>query len=151
MRKLLPVALALALSIAMSAAAKAAPAAAVHKCEGLDSIGNLVGNVRTFAEGSIRVAHVSTEEPVAAPDHVLIFVAVEPMGVECFAISETAQGRGFGSVDMAGLHASYDAAKGLALTFPVKRYDNETGTTKPAGEVKVNVSRKGGANAVKVE
>ena len=38
-------------------------AAAVHSCNHLDSIGNLVGNVRSFAQGAIRVAYVDTEEP----------------------------------------------------------------------------------------
>jgi hypothetical protein len=67
-----------------------APAAAVHDCggswavdpglrSGLDSISNLVGNVRSFAEGAIRVAHVDTEEPAAAPEHLLIFVAERRM------------------------------------------------------------------------
>jgi hypothetical protein len=53
----------------------------------LNSIANLVEPVKDFANNAIRVAHISTEEPAAAPDHLLIFVSVEPMGVECFAVS----------------------------------------------------------------
>jgi hypothetical protein len=151
MKWLSRMALALAVSATAAMGAQAGPAAAVHNCQGLDSIGNLIGNVRFFAEGSIRIAHISTEEPAAAPDHVLIFVATDPMGLECFAVSETAEGHGFGSIDFDGLHASYDATKGLTLTIPVKRYNNSTGASKPAGEVKVIVNRKGGATAVKIE
>ena len=66
--------------------AYAAPAV-VHKCGSLDSIANLVEPVKDFANNAIRIAHISTEEPTAAPDHLLIFVSVEPMGEECFAVS----------------------------------------------------------------
>jgi hypothetical protein len=38
--------------------------AVVHSCDvKLDSIGNLVEPIRGFANGAIRVAHISTEEP----------------------------------------------------------------------------------------
>ena len=39
-----------------SLSARAGPVAAVHDCGSLDSIGNLVGNVRSFAQGEIHVA-----------------------------------------------------------------------------------------------
>jgi hypothetical protein len=135
--------------------ALAGPPAAVHACGDLDSIGGLMGNVRSFAEGRIRVALISTEEPVAAPEHVLIFVPFEPIGNECFAISATAEGRGFGSADLTRLRASYDAIKGLSLSFPVSSYVLETHSSRPAmrpeGEVKVRVRREGGAYRVTVE
>ena len=63
-----------------SLSARARPGAAVHDCGSLDSIGNLVGNVRSFAQGAIRVAHISTEEPVSSPEHLLFFVAEELTG-----------------------------------------------------------------------
>src|SRR5690242_18132620 len=93
-------------------------AAGVHSCENLDSIGNLVGNVKTYAEGQIRVAYVSTEEPVAAPDHLLVFVYSEPMSMMCFAVSADADGHGFGGIDMEQIHSSYDSEKGLLLSVP---------------------------------
>jgi hypothetical protein len=56
----------------MITSAIAAPAV-VHGCESsLDSIGNLVEPVRFFANGAIRVAHISTSEPAAAPEHLLV-------------------------------------------------------------------------------
>lgn len=63
--------------------------AMVHNCEAsLDSVGNLVDPIRTFANGVIRVAHVSTEEPAAASEHLLIYVrSNEGIGDDCFAVS----------------------------------------------------------------
>jgi hypothetical protein len=88
------------LTLLSSVPAHAAPAGAVHDRRGLDSIGNLVGNVRSFAQGAIRVAYVSTEEPASGSEHLLFFVAEEPMGLGCFAVSANADGRGFSSIDM---------------------------------------------------
>ena len=51
-------------AVLVSLSAHASPAAAVHDCGPLDSIGNLIGNVRSFGNGAIRVAYISTEEPV---------------------------------------------------------------------------------------
>ena len=128
----------------------AAHAAAVHSCDHLDSIGNLVGNVRSFAQGAIRVAHVDTEEPALAPEHLLIFVAEEPMGVSCFAVSADADGVGFNSVDMDKLQGSYDPKKGLLLSIPVRVWDDKKPGPKPVSSVKVRVSRKNN-NSVTIE
>jgi hypothetical protein len=136
-------------TLLVSTSAHTSPAAAVHDCGGLDSIGNLVGNVRSFAQGAIRVAYVSTEEPAAAPDHLLIFVAEEPMGASCYAVSANADGRGFSYVNMKGLTASYDSNKGLLVSVPVNSYDSNKGSV-PAGRVNVRISRKNN-NSVMIE
>jgi len=120
-----------------SLSARAGPAAAVHDCGSLDSIGNLVGNVRSFAQGAIRVAHISTEEPASSPKHLLFFVAEEPTGGRCYAVSANADGRGFSSIDMNGLQASYNSNKGLLITV----YDPDKGPV-PAGHLNVRISRK---------
>lgn len=118
-----------------------AQAAVIGSCEGLDSIGNLVGSPKSFAQGAVRVAHVSTEEPAAAPEHLLIFVYGEEMSVSCAAVSAAEGMLGFGSIDMEKLTASYDPAKGLLLSVPVY-------TRTPDGErshkeiLKVRVNRK---------
>jgi hypothetical protein len=130
--------------------AHASPAAAVHDCGGLDSIGNLIGNVRSYAQGAIRVAYVSTEEPAAAPDHLLIFVADQEMGSSCYAVSANAEGHGFSYVDMTGLSSSYDSNKGLLLSVPVSSYDPNKGSV-PAGRVKVRISRKNNNSSVTIE
>ena len=137
------------LAFLVSVSAHASPAAAVHDCGGLDSIGNLVGNVRSFAQGAIRVAHVSTEEPAAAPDHLLIFVAEEPMGASCYAVSANADGHGFTSIEMSSLRAIYDSDKGLLISVPVY-YDPDKGAI-PAGRVKVRISHKNNNNSVTIE
>ena len=97
-------------------ATNAFAAPVVHACGNLNSIANLVEPVKDFANNAIRVAHISTEEPAAAPDHLLIFVSVEPMGVECFAVS-AGHNLGFYSLDVANIRGSYDAEKGLLLLF----------------------------------
>jgi hypothetical protein len=128
--------------------AYAAPAV-VHKCGSLDSIANLVEPVKDFANNAIRIAHISTEEPAAAHDHLLIFVSAEPMGDECFAVS-AGRNLGFYSLDVAKTEASYDAQKGLLLVVPVSVFDPDKGDGKSAGDVKVRVNRKNG-NSVAIE
>jgi hypothetical protein len=132
-------------------AQKDAPVAAIHECGGLDSIGNLIGDVRSFADGAIRVASISTEEPAAAPEHLLIFIAEEPMGVGCYAVSANADGRGFNQVDMKELKVSYDENKGLLLSVPVSAYDPENSRTIPLGRIQVRISRKNNKNSVTIE
>ena len=138
--------LAFALTIASTA-----EGAAVHACDGLDSIGNMVGQVRNFSRNEINVALVDTEEPVSAPQHLVIFVNYGSMERECFAVSATAEGLGFGSIDFPRLLSYYDPAKGLLLTVPVGKYDPETGEVKRAGLVKVRINRKGAEPKVTLE
>jgi hypothetical protein len=128
--------------------ARAAPAV-VHECGSLDSISNLVEPVKSFANNAIRVAHISTEEPAAASDHLLIFVSVEPMGDECFAVSAR-RNFGFYSLDFAKTEGSYDAQKGLLLVVPVSVLDPDKGVGKSAGDIRVRVNRKNG-NSVTIE
>jgi hypothetical protein len=142
-----------ALAMMFSGSAYGAPAA-VHGCEGLDSIANLVEPVRGFANNAIRIAHIDTEEPAAAPQHLLIFVAAELMGQDCFAVSpalpESGSVSGYSSIDFAKAQASYDAQKALLLVVPVSVFDPNDGIGKPAGNIKVRVSRKKG-NSVTIE
>jgi hypothetical protein len=146
--------LTLILALAVIPGPTSAAPAVVHGCDGLDSIGNLVGGVRGFANNAIRVAHVSTEEPPSAPDHLLIFVALEPMGYECFAVSAASYDsdhyRGFYSLNVAKIRASYDEQKGLLLRVPVSVFDSEKTVAKPAGDIKVRINRKNG-NSVTIE
>jgi hypothetical protein len=127
-----------------------ANAAAVHDCDRLDSIGNLIGNVRSFAQGAIRVAYITTEEPAAAPEHILIFVEEGPGGARCYAVSATADGRGFAAVDFKGLAATYDSDKGLLISLSVAT-DPRRGASGSAGRVKVRIDRRSGNNAVSIE
>ena len=125
--------------------------AANRKHRRLDSIGNLVGNVRSFAQGAIRVAHVDMEEPATVPEHLLIFVAEEPMGFGCYAVSADAEGHaGFSSIDMDGLKATYDSNKGLLISVPVRSFDSDKQRSVP-GRVKVRISRKDNNNSVTIE
>lgn len=130
--------------LALGLISASAQAASVGSCEGLDSIGNLVDGPRYFANNEIRVAHVSTEEPAAAPDHLLVFVAEKEgiiMGSQCFAISQF-EGLGFASLDLKGIKSSYDAKKGLLLSVPVYIYNPDTGGSDlQKNPVKVRINR----------
>jgi hypothetical protein len=84
----------------------------------------------------------------AAPEHLLFFVAEEPMGAGCYAVSANADSRRFSSIDMNGSQASYDSNKGLLIIVPVS--DPEKGSI-PAGRLKVRVSRKNNNNSVVIE
>ena len=46
-----------------------------------------VDPVRTFANGAIKVGHISTEEPAAAAEHLLIYVRSKNGRDDCFAVS----------------------------------------------------------------
>lgn len=96
-----------------------AQAASIGTCEGLDSIGNLIGQTKSFANGAVKVAYVSTEEPAAAPDHLLIFVYGEEMSITCASV-DAWEGAGFASLDMSKMTSSYDANKGLLISFPAR-------------------------------
>jgi hypothetical protein len=126
--------------------------AVVHSCEpSLDSIGNLIEPVRNFANGEIRVAHISTEEPAAASEHLLIFVQTqEGMGSDCFAVSAPRESgySGFYALDFARLRASYDDQKGLLLRIPASV--NDSGNEKRVGDIQVRISRKNN-NSVTIE
>jgi hypothetical protein len=102
-----------------------ANAAGVHDCDGLDSIANLIEPYKTFANGAIRVAYVTTEEPAAAPDHVLVFIYDNEMGVTCRAVSADADGTGFGYVNMRSIKTKYSPSKGLLITLGVSVFDGE--------------------------
>jgi hypothetical protein len=123
--------------------------AVVHSCEAtekffsLDSISNLVDPIRPFASGEIRVAHISTEEPAAASEHLLIFIrSKEGNGIDCFAVSPPSEsGRlGFYSLDFSQLRASYDERRGLLLRIPATV--NDGGEGQSAGDIKVRINRK---------
>ena len=128
--------------------------AANRKHRRLDSIGNLVGNVRSFAQGAIRVAHVDMEEPATVPEHLLIFVLGERAqgGTECYAVSAEYKGPtpDFVSIDMSGLKATYDSNKGLLISVPVRSFDSDKQRSVP-GRVKVRISRKDNNNSVTIE
>jgi hypothetical protein len=153
MKKLLIVA---AAALLMTTPTIAAPAV-VHSCDAnLDSIGNLVEPVRSFANGAIRVAHISTEEPAAASEHLLIFVTAKDDeggsigAADCFAVSAKSESGywGFYSLDFAKVRASYDEQKGLLLRMPASV--NKGGSEKPMGDIKVRISRKNN-NSVTIE
>jgi hypothetical protein len=125
-------------------------AAVIGSCEGLDSIGNLIGNPVSFAQGAVRVAYVSTEEPAAAPDHLLVFVYGEFMSLNCYAISANDGQGGFGSIDMSKLASSYDAKKGLLISVPATNWTGEDGVY-DTEIVKVRINRAGEEPVVTLE
>ena len=119
MKKIFSLFLVLA-SVSTISASLSAQAASVSDCEGLDSIGMLIGNTKTFGKGGVKVAYVSTEEPAIAPDHILVFVYGEEMSMTCSAVSFESPKRGFGSIDFDKTTSSYNSKTGLTLTIPVQ-------------------------------
>jgi hypothetical protein len=88
-------------------------------------IANLVEPVRGFGNNAIRIAHIDTEEPAAAAQHLLIFVAVGLMGEDCFASARRYLNRVRFRVTVQLISlkpgASYDAQKGLLLLVSPSR------------------------------
>lgn len=128
------------LALFLGLASFTAQAAVIGSCDGLDSIGNLIGQPKTYANGAIKVAYVSTEEPAAHPDHVLIFVAGEEMSLDCFAVSASDDRGGFGSVGFDKIKSSYNSTRGLLLEIPVRVWAGADGKYTDEN-VKVRINR----------
>jgi hypothetical protein len=141
---------------ALLALGSVAHAAEVGPCNDLDRISFLVGQVRSFAEGKIRIAYVDTDgEPVCCSSHLLVFIPAPDLGSQCFAVSQSAatkdsgSARGFNNIEFSKIKASYDQRRGLLLTVPYTLYNPDGGKGKPGStDVRVDLSGKG---SVKIE
>jgi len=109
-------------------ASLSASAAGTLACGALDSISALSSNTKSI--DNVKLAYVSTEEPSAATDHLLVFVYGKEMGVICTAISRDDQGSGFSYVNMTTLESvSYDRKLGrlFEITITEPNSDGDTG------------------------
>lgn len=105
-------------------------AQSINDCDWVASPANLVEpwseNTRTFANGAIRIALLDTGEPVCCFAHLLILSpSAEDEGPgyrACHVLSDGEAGIGFAEVDLPGIAAGYDPARGLRLDIPVWRY-----------------------------
>lgn len=85
---------------------------------------------RTFANGAIRVAQLDTGgEPVCCAQHLLVLApsgngSDGPVWRQCLVVSADS-GQGFYEVDVAGITASYNPAKGLLLSVPVADWSDD--------------------------
>jgi hypothetical protein len=133
----------------------ATPAFAISVAECGDDATANVGNIaepweknsRAFYNGSVRVALVDTGgEPVCCSMHLLILVPV-PSEIEgmdpyrkCYLVHNEGQ-MGFVAIDFARVASSYDAARGLLITFPYELYNEGNPGAKGVGRVRVNVAK----------
>ncbi|WP_238366813.1 hypothetical protein [Mesobacterium pallidum] len=115
---------------ALALAPVLAQAQEVQPCDWQASAWNLAEpweeNIRTFANGAVRLALLDTIEPAAAAFHLLILSPpyAELGDRQCRTIGY--QGAGFSGADFAALTAGYDPAVGLIFTLPVQVYDADT-------------------------
>jgi len=118
-----------------------ATAQAITECDWIGNPANIVepweDNSRTYANGNIRVAWLDTGgEPVCCSSHLLILMpsgdgSNEPIYRQC-RVASARPGEGFFSVDVAGINASYDPAKGLLLSVPIGHWHQGMETGAPA-------------------
>lgn len=116
--------------LALILAALAAPAAAqvVTDCKWIGAAQNILEpwevHSRTYANGAIRVAVADTGgEPACCSSHLMVLSPSsdgrhDPVWRQCRIVSAS-EGLGFYSVDVPGIAASYDPARGLLLSVPV--------------------------------
>jgi hypothetical protein len=141
--------------IALVLLGSAAQAAEVGTCDDLDRVSFLVGQTRSYSEGKITIAHVDTDgEPVCCSSHLLVFIPAKEIGRQCFAISDKAasgggSARGFSSIELGRIKASYDSNRGLLLAVPYTLYNPDGGRGK-AGSTNVRVDLSGDGS-VKIE
>ena len=140
--------------------ASAAPAAAVSVMDCGDdqataSAADIAGpwekNTKLFYNGQVRVALMDTGgEPVCCSVHLLVLSPAggqdEPEYTACHLINDH-EGSGFVSIDFAKLAATYDAKKGLLITFPYGLYVDGMKPNKP-GIAKIRLNLKAGAVTV---
>ena len=103
-------------------------------------------NARAFYNGNVRVAVTDTGgEPVCCSMHLLILVPAQTQdGMDayrnCYLVNDH-EGMGFVGIDFAKLATSYDAAKGLLITFPYQLYNDGNPGKGGIARVRVNVQK----------
>jgi hypothetical protein len=134
--------------------ASAAGAAEVGPCNDLDRISSLASQVKSFSDGKVRIAHVDTDgEPVCCSSHLVIIIPAEPIGSQCFALSQNAakgdqSPRGFSNVFFNQIKANYDPKRGLLLTVPYALYNDGKSAKPLSTRVRVNLQ---GEGSVRIE
>lgn len=119
------------LILAVAALPTLAQAQVVTECDWVANPANIMEpweqNSRTFANGNIRVALLDTGgEPVCCSAHLLVLSpsgdgSDEPVFRQCRVVSARA-GEGFFAMDIPGISASYDPARGLLVSVPVAHW-----------------------------
>lgn len=126
-------------------------AQAITDCEWIGNPAHIVEpwevNTRTFANGAIRVAWLDTGgEPVCCSSHLLILSpsgdgSDGPAYRQC-TVASAQPGMGFYSVDVPGITASYNPAKGLLLSVPIGHWhpgmENGAGPIPDRMEIRIN-------------
>lgn len=135
--------------------AMTAPAAAVSVMDCNDdqstaSAANIAApwekNTKVFYNGNVRVALLDTGgEPVCCSLHLLVLSPAggqdEPEYTACHLINDH-EGSGFVSIDFARIAASYDAKKGLLITFPYGLYVDGMKPNKPGtAKIRLNIAK----------
>lgn len=102
----------------------------VAPCDWKSSVQNIAepwfDNIRSFANGDVRVIVMDVAEPAAGALHLLILSPPrDDFGfMTCQMVSTTAD-VGFSTIDFSGLASTYDPAEGLILTIPVTAYTGQ--------------------------
>lgn len=75
-------------------------------------------NIRSFANGEVRVALIDTIEPAAVPFYLLVLHPPRmELGERRCALIGFGGGLGYATLDFASLEAGYDPARGLSLSL----------------------------------
>jgi len=133
----------------------AAQAQSISDCDWVGNPANIAEpwevNSRTFANGAIRVALLDTGgEPVCCSAHLLILAPSggqdAPVYRQCL-VASAQPGSGFYSMDVPGISASYDPAKGLLLSVPLTHWHQgvETGAPPIAERMEIRINQATGA------
>lgn len=128
----------------------AAPAGAVQVRD-CDETANVLSiaepwekNTRAFYKGEVRVALLDTGgEPVCCSVHLMLLIPDkddELGGRKCRIVSDK-DSLGFAGIDVARLATSYDAKRGLLITFPYQLYVDGISSRKGVARVRVNLER----------
>lgn len=131
---------------ALLAAAVPVTAAEVRDCDFAASLQTLVEpwekNIRSYYNGQVRVALVDTwGEPACCSTHLLIMIPSNEAPAEgrvCKVVGDKGT-TGFQAIAIDKIKTSYDAKRGLLISFPYKRYIDGLKFTPGVGRVRVNL------------
>lgn len=121
----------------------------VRDCDDVASASNLLepweANTKTFYKGEVRVAVVDTGgEPACCSAHLLIILPDKSLedegGGRICKLVEQKGDSGFMGIYFDKVTASYDAKKGLLVTFPYQ-FSKDGDPKQGTGKVRVNITK----------
>jgi hypothetical protein len=132
----------------MASATGPAMALSVSDCDGFAASAQALvepweQNTRTFYKGQVRIAYIDTVEPACCSSQLLVLIPNKnsEMGERLCQLVSDHGNQGFAGIDFAKITTSYDANKGLLVSFPYGQMKEDgSGTVQRMGRIRINLA-----------